>query len=63
MSKPLASWLSGEATPDYTKMTQEALIDLWAAHRNDMLGRMAADEVMCRLRRSTQNDESRPKPL
>jgi hypothetical protein len=34
---------------NYQSMTWEQLLEVWKGHRNDMVGYMAAEEIMRRL--------------
>lgn len=49
-----APWLSGEPSVNYRTLTLPELLALWKAHRNDVTGAMAADEVCRRLSSNIQ---------
>lgn len=48
MSRP-APWFDSTPAPDVRVLTQDELLDLWAANRNSLLGHVAAEEMMRRL--------------
>jgi len=48
MSKT-SSWLDPTPVPDVVTLNQDELLDVWAANRQNTLGRMAAEEGMKRL--------------
>jgi hypothetical protein len=50
MSSKIPPWLDDSPAPvPVTLLSQDELIDLWSEHRNDILGFMAAEEVVRRL--------------
>jgi hypothetical protein len=49
MKQP-TSWLSPEKKPpDVQTLTQNELLDVWAANRNNLISVLAAEEMMRRL--------------
>ena len=53
MSKP-APWLDSTPAPDVRALTRDELIDVWKSNRNNLLGAIAADEMMKRLHEETK---------
>lgn len=49
MPAKVAPWLTDTPTVPVESLTINELLDVWAAHRNDILSLMAAEEVMRRL--------------
>ena len=49
MSSKVAPWLNSSPAVPVEQLSIEELLDVWAAHRNDILSLMASEEVMKRL--------------
>ena len=49
MSSKVAPWFDSSPAIPVEQLSIEELLDVWAAHRNDIQSLMAAEEVMRRL--------------
>lgn len=49
MSKP-APWLDSTPALDVRTLATDELVEVWTGNRNNLLGAMAADEMMKRLK-------------